>query len=1124
MMRDENMWGSGNNNDDEVGLPDMSDMPTGRFNPDDLEFESFMFDPGDGPGTAVQTGQPASGWSAQGGSTPASAMQAAPPPFVGQASMPPSAPPMPAPQLQQVAPMGITGQSVPVPPYLQGNEPGGAPFVSFVVPGGSPPPGTGTGPLAGASTQTGGPTDTPPQVEAAATSADTPPSTKVGTGPLSSRVSGTASPAAPRGTGPLTQRIGGAGSPGRRNLTSLSSDTPRLYEQPEAQPTFTGANALFPGMSLHEGNGYASQPAASLAPAAPEVTPEVASPFSMSPMPYQNGTGAAVMDPPSSNDMGWSDSALASVEDFSAVLIAMRSRKQSSAAATTEVAPAPQEAEPAPVAEAQPAERNVPAWVERAALGAELAARLSAEAAPQVESQAVVVDAPQVEEVAAPPVTQEVEAEVEPVQAQMAVDAAPVSEDAEMETPAAVAEGSFGTSDLVFEQFMFDSGTTSAPLSEPDTEEAIPMAQAMEAEVEQAEQPAAYAEAPMETEAEVYPQEEQVAGLDEIHALEFKETGDDGAPLPFWLKDTSELGTNSSFLQEVAPSGVPEMFASPAVEAVEPEAPVYEPAEPEPAYMEPVAEVAMSEMAMAEPVAQDEPALEEAPEDDYSDLPPIAPFDFTALNLAEQGESLGFNTEELLGIVPERHEGMRATTDLAALADLLGMNPASGVLREVPATASTANFGAVTGQIAEQEPAPAPIQPVVEEAPPVNTAPVQEKAPAAQPADAGRTPSWTSTVTSHLSLDTELDLTGNMVEGEGGETDGTEKLAVADLDVDPFDFTQLNLEDDEAATGFLDTTKMNMPGTTVLEPAPEPQDTVEEERIEPFAELYDAEQAEGGEESDGLPGDMMERESELDTSFFLTARQTGRKGGSKATGRLDEATLQPAQDPDATPDAVVTEPSPEPVAAQADNSFKAKVLQTGKTERDMLTLHNLEAEEPETVEAQAPGEQMAQVETNDDTEKSIAMGQAEEAGSPEEEENMGTQSNGRAEGQGGSSNVAAASMPSRNDMMMSGPLPALDGFDALQTAVTANPADIGAHMALAAAYTQMGDLDTALRVYHRILKKRTVSSAILQLIIEELSDFETEATGRSHYHQVRGDLYMRQGRFQEAVQEYNKIT
>jgi hypothetical protein len=693
---------------------------------------------------------------------------------------------------------------------------------------------------------------------------------------------------------------------------------------------------------------------------------------------------------------------------------------------------------------------------------------------------------------------------------------------------------------------MFDSGTTSAPLSPEDTEEAVPTMAVMEVEAEQVEQPAAYAEAPaMETEAEVAPQEEHVAGLAEIHALEFKETGDDGAPLPFWLSDTSSLDSNSSFLQEAEASGVPEMFASPAVEAVEPEAPAAEPAEPESAMpasmeMEPVAEVAMaemamSEMAMAEQAAHDEPAVEEAPEeapeDDYLDLPPIAPFDFTALNLAEQGESLGFNTEELLGIVPERHEGMRATTDLAALADLLGISPASGVLRDVPATPSTANFDATAAHIAEQEatpapapaPVPAPIQPIMEDAPPANAATVQEKLPVAPPTDGGRTPSWTSTVTSHLSLDTELDLTGNMVEGAGGDTDGTEKLAVADLDVDPFDFTQLNLEDDEAATGFLDTTKMKMPGTTVLEPAPEPRDMVEEERIEPFAELYDAEQAEGGTQSAVMPDDMMERDSELDTSFFLTAKQTGRKRG-KATGRLDEASLQQVSDYAATQDAARVEPPVEVAPAPPDNTLKAKVLQTGKTERDMLTLHNLEAEEPVEVGAQAPGEQMAQTETIDDTEQPLAMGQAEEAGGPEEEENMGTQNNGRAEAAGGSGSVAAASMPSRNDMMMSGPLPTLDGFDELQAMVATNPNDIGAHMALALAYTQVGDLDTALRVYRRILKKRKISPGVLQLIIEELADFEAEATGRAHFHQVRGDLYMKQGRFQEAVQEYNKIA
>jgi hypothetical protein len=108
-------------------------------------------------------------------------------------------------------------------------------------------------------------------------------------------------------------------------------------------------------------------------------------------------------------------------------------------------------------------------------------------------------------------------------------------------------------------------------------------------------------------------------------------------------------------------------------------------------------------------------------------------------------------------------------------------------------------------------------------------------------------------------------------------------------------------------------------------------------------------------------------------------------------------------------------------------------------------------------------------------------------------------------------------------MYTSGPLPELEGFEALRQLVEANPDDIGAHMALAAGYSQLGDLNTTLRVYRRVLRKRNVPPMFLSLIAEELNDYEGEMQGNAHYHQVRGDLYMKQGRHQEAIQEYNKI-
>ena len=109
-------------------------------------------------------------------------------------------------------------------------------------------------------------------------------------------------------------------------------------------------------------------------------------------------------------------------------------------------------------------------------------------------------------------------------------------------------------------------------------------------------------------------------------------------------------------------------------------------------------------------------------------------------------------------------------------------------------------------------------------------------------------------------------------------------------------------------------------------------------------------------------------------------------------------------------------------------------------------------------------------------------------------------------------------------MYTSGPLPELEGFEALRQLVEENPDDVGAHMALAAGYSQLGDLNTTLRVYRRVLRRRNIPAMFLSLIAEELNDYEREMQGNAHYHQARGDLYMKQGRHQEAIQEYNKIS
>jgi pentatricopeptide repeat protein len=117
----------------------------------------------------------------------------------------------------------------------------------------------------------------------------------------------------------------------------------------------------------------------------------------------------------------------------------------------------------------------------------------------------------------------------------------------------------------------------------------------------------------------------------------------------------------------------------------------------------------------------------------------------------------------------------------------------------------------------------------------------------------------------------------------------------------------------------------------------------------------------------------------------------------------------------------------------------------------------------------------------------------------------------------------APKMPTPGDITTSGPLPSLDGFEDLSAWIERYPQDMGAHMALASAYTQAGDIDTALRVYRRMLRKPNVSENVLRMVQDELGDLEDQAQQYPRYYQVRGDLLVRQGHRREAIEEYNKL-
>ncbi len=100
----------------------------------------------------------------------------------------------------------------------------------------------------------------------------------------------------------------------------------------------------------------------------------------------------------------------------------------------------------------------------------------------------------------------------------------------------------------------------------------------------------------------------------------------------------------------------------------------------------------------------------------------------------------------------------------------------------------------------------------------------------------------------------------------------------------------------------------------------------------------------------------------------------------------------------------------------------------------------------------------------------------------------------------------------------------IEGMSELREVAGSNPDNLGVQIALAIAFSQQGQLEEAMRIYRRMLARRTASQAVVQVVGERLSDVEDEAAGDPHFHLVRGDLYMKQGRIPEAVDEFNKIV
>jgi len=866
---------------------------------------------------------------------------------------------------------------------------------------------------------------------------------------------------------------------------------------------------------------------------------------------------------PAPEHYGWSDSSLASMEDFSSVLFAMNAAMRfttsdslnsgmlADAGVAQEVAPSHDSG--ALYSNAVPVVRDTgPHYV---------SADTYADATPGVTSGAL-------DALPADPTSWAEPSYAEEWQAapsnEMPIIEAPAPESlmptpaAEMQAPTQTdesqseeTESRFSAEAMEFEPFMFNGGAPGQMPELPNMEQFMPAVTGMEAALAP-DQP----NLSMQSEA-------SLSTSDATQAM------DNGA-LPFWLQNTGDLTSEQAMtylpmmgdmgVQQEAPAlAVPGMEAAPVLEEVQ-------------------------------PLGGDDLNL-------YADLPPIDPFDFTALDVHVQEESLGFNTAELSGFASSNYDPMIATADLQVVASILGTDPDLETMDSEPLRPSMAS-----GQAEAVAEAPEPVTLAQPDAPQSDEQ--TASTPTMQQLDS-QPRSWTATVTSNLSMESLPGAQSDSVSLD----ENTREADVDGLDVDitPFDFSNLDLEPEEKPTGLLNMPRVkntgplnaiaaaDMPysapeqtgydqpetqavqprqpqangrrwatgwlgdsGTEVAKDLPHSKSKKKARDAEPEQEAPTADeslQAQPAEVTAVSEPVMEAQAEEAPTAYELVRSQPEEAMAADEPweAQPEEAmanTLEPEQEvyPDDGPmladmrdenlrTGSLVLPGDEEVesADMADMSqeayfmpAEAEVVQGPYADHNEAETASYVAEEPQdgymmegvAPEWTEPAQEISPV--------PVEEGQPEQAwaSEPQQATVVTTHPNTYQPAQsyaGTQEDEHNSPVKFPTSVLASGPLPSLDGFEELLALVAANPTDVGAHMALASAYAQVGDIDTQLRVYRRVLKKPGVSNKILRLIAEELSDYEADLSGHPHFHQVRGDLYMKQNRFQEAIEEYNKI-
>lgn len=647
----------------------------------------------------------------------------------------------------------------------------------------------------------------------------------------------------------------------------------------------------------------------------------------------------------------------------------------------------------------------------------------------------------------------------------------------EGEGPTGQGAHGFNADEMEFESFMFDQGKVAPLPSLPNIGEFMPPVRAMESALEPHfhgtsdmpgfgfASPVQDPMAPVDIEAQIQAQSRQQAE-DLAARVEMDSAVPAEEDLPFWLEDRPQAAVSGA---------LPSLTAEDL------------PALPLTSFFEEVTGAPLEETG--------EPEAAQAEEFDFSELPPIEPFDFSLIQTPEEEEELGFRTEDLAPNNQGGREPLVVTANLDVLADLLG--------KDLPAVSPGATAGSPDAGVA--------INSIL------NQLAVPEAPVVSAPADlqsTGRTPGWTATETSKLSGDTVSHLTDKIGPAQASEAPqaDTDELAMSDLNVMPFNLTDLDLEDEETSTEFLETTSLNKQQTTTAFPQPgkiltgtlfgqaTPQEPEYWEAPDWMADVMDT----------GLIG--TQTGDELDTSRFAGFQQVEEDEGSLPTQHLVGGRS--------------TQGSPQDTPAYQGGSYEE--FQGPIFRARVSRFRQPAATAFETVEDQ-DGPQLtrpigvAPFDYEPDEQYAPPASVEEPPASPEPQR-MGEKV----------STATLTPVPSHAEPptqsqeqpaggFTSGPLPPLEGFHHLQEIVASRPTDIGARMALAVAYTQAGHVDHALYEFRRILQNRNVPIPMLGFIEDQINELEIDPASAARFHQLRGDLYMKQGRYQEAIEEYNLI-